>query len=216
MARRTLLGAGTSAIIVAMTSREQQTNSRKTDKWNPSRIWQNGKSSFQEAAQLKRSSAQKIMEMRFIPAEDLEIVDCKRQNENVTGQLRKCGPRKASLSVKRRDATFHEGYGSATILQRLLQRLCWILVGPCLIMIENIVWFIVYFFLSIDTCFPNDRSPVVYTCCRWTARADEGDTAVKVVFNLLPLKDFLLCTRLISDIWGVDASTNFCIGLCRM
>jgi hypothetical protein len=72
------------------------------------------------------------------------------------------------------------------------------------------------FFLSIDTCFPNDRSPVVYTCCRWTARADEGDTAVKVVFNLLPLKDFLLCTRLISDIWGVDASTNFCIGLCRM
>jgi hypothetical protein len=77
--------------------------------------------------------------MRFIPAEDLEIVDCKRQNENVTGQLRKCGPRKASLSVKRRDATFHEGYGSATILQRLLQRLCWILVGPCLIMIENTV-----------------------------------------------------------------------------
>ena len=49
-----------------------------------------------------------------------------------------------------------------------------------------------YFFLSIDTYFPNDRSPVVYTCCRWTARADEGDTAVKVVFNLLPLKDFSL------------------------
>ena len=73
-----------------------------------------------------------------------------------------------------------------------------------------------YFFLSIDTCFPNDRSPVVYTCCRWTARADEGDTAVKVVFNLLPLKDFLLCTQLISDLWGVDASTNFCIGLCLM
>ena len=40
------------------------------------------------------------MEMRFIPAEDLEIVDCKRQNENVTGQLQKCGPRKASLSVR--------------------------------------------------------------------------------------------------------------------
>jgi hypothetical protein len=38
MARRTLLGAGTSAIIVAMTSREQQTNSRKIDKWNPSRM----------------------------------------------------------------------------------------------------------------------------------------------------------------------------------
>jgi hypothetical protein len=35
MARRTLLGAGTSAMIVALTGREQETNSRKTDKWNP-------------------------------------------------------------------------------------------------------------------------------------------------------------------------------------
>jgi hypothetical protein len=35
MARRTLLGGGTSAMIVALTGREQETNSRKTDKWNP-------------------------------------------------------------------------------------------------------------------------------------------------------------------------------------
>ena len=52
--------------------------------------------------------------MRFIPAEDLEIVDCKRQNENVTGQLRKCGPRKASLSVRRFEET-RLFDGSATI-----------------------------------------------------------------------------------------------------
>jgi hypothetical protein len=32
MKRRTLLGAGSSAMIVAMTSREQRNTSRKTDK----------------------------------------------------------------------------------------------------------------------------------------------------------------------------------------
>ena len=55
------------------------------------------------------------------------------------------------------------------------------------------------FFLSIDTYFPNDRSPVVYTCCRWTARADECDTAVTVVLNLLALKDFSLMYSI--DFW---------------
>jgi hypothetical protein len=49
-ARCTFLGAGLSAMIVAMTSTEQQTKSRKTDEWNPRRIRQNGKFSFQTAA----------------------------------------------------------------------------------------------------------------------------------------------------------------------
>jgi hypothetical protein len=38
MARRTLLGAGSSAMSVDMNSRKQLINLRKTDKWNPSRI----------------------------------------------------------------------------------------------------------------------------------------------------------------------------------
>ncbi len=37
--------------------------------------------------------------MRFILAEDKRIVDRQRQIENIAGQLRKCGPRKASLYV---------------------------------------------------------------------------------------------------------------------
>jgi hypothetical protein len=50
MARHSLLGAGSSAMIVARTSREQKTNSRKTNKSKPGCIRQKGKFSFQEAA----------------------------------------------------------------------------------------------------------------------------------------------------------------------
>ena len=155
------------------------------------------------------------MEMRFIPAEDLEIVDCKRQNENVTGQLRKCGPRKASLGcLKRRDLSrfmamrqsfkgCYKGYvgfwwGRAWLWSRILiDSLC-------------------IFFSPLTHIFRMTGRQL------FTLVVDGLQELMKVIL-LLKLfsiychsKIFLLCTRLISDIWWVDASTNFCIGLCRM
>jgi hypothetical protein len=48
---------------------------------------------------MKRSSAHKNNGDVIHSTEDKRIVDCQQQIENVTSQLRKCGPWKASLCV---------------------------------------------------------------------------------------------------------------------